>query len=129
MTAARRLLRPLALGVVVLTFAAGACVFLLGCGGGTAAHGGGIHARMGYSEERGLRVVDVPPGSTAERAGLEVDDRIVVIDGEAVSGMTMRRIVEALRGPPGSEVELEVVRGGEEETRTMVVVRAAHVSP
>ena len=73
---------------------------------------GGIRARLGYSESGGLRVAEVPPGP-AERAGLREDDRVTRIDGRDVSGMQMREIVERLRGPVGSTVEIEVVRDGE----------------
>ena len=51
----------------------------LGCGLGPV---GGIHARMGYSEESGLRVIDVPEGP-AQDAGLRVGDYILAIDGES----------------------------------------------
>lgn len=73
---------------------------------------GGIHARMGYSEESGLRVVDVPPGP-AEEAGLCAGDRITAIDGEPVRSLSMQEVVERLRGPTGSKVTLEVLRDGE----------------
>lgn len=67
---------------------------------------------MGYSEERGLRIVEVPAGP-GERAGLLLDDRIVAIDGAPTHSMSMREIRERLRGPEGSEVELRVQRGNE----------------
>ena len=109
------------LGVLTLT------PLWLACGGGGGGPtSAGIHARMGYSEERGLRVVDVPPGSPSEEAGLKVDDRIVVIDGELVSGMSMQEIVESLRGNSGSEVEIEIARPGEEDMRTLRIRRAPH---
>jgi carboxyl-terminal processing protease len=76
--------------------------------------GGGIHARMGYSESSGLRVVDVPPGGTAATAGLIEGDLITFIDGEPVSEMDMSEVVERLRGPVGSHVTLAIVRDGEE---------------
>lgn len=81
------------------------------CGGGVPR--GGIHARMGYSEEGGLRVVDAPDGGPAARAGLRVDDRIITLEGEPVGSLNLDEIVERLRGPVGSEIELEIVREGE----------------
>ena len=73
---------------------------------------GGIHARMAYSEEGGVRVIDVPPGSVAELGGLRVGDRIMSIDGASVTSMSYREVVERLRGPSGSRVDIEVVREG-----------------
>ncbi len=81
----------------------------LGCGLGPV---GGIHARMGYSEETGLRVIEVPDGP-AQDAGLHVGDYILAIDGESIEGQSMREIVESLRGEVGSVVRLDVRRGEE----------------
>jgi len=84
---------------------------LAACLGGSPA--GGIHARMAYSEEGGLRVVDAPASGPAARAGVREGDRIVAIDGEPVDAMDMSEVVERLRGPAGSTVELEIARAGE----------------
>ena len=73
----------------------------------------GIHARMGYTEERGLRVVEVPRNGPAATAGLLVNDRVTEIDGEPVRNLHYADIVERLRGKPGSKVELKVVRQGD----------------
>ncbi|MEM9067024.1 MAG: PDZ domain-containing protein [Myxococcota bacterium] len=83
-------------------------LLLLACGPSI----GGIHARMGYSEESGLRVVDVPPGP-AHDAGLQEDDRIMTIEGTPVRSLSMQEVVEQLRGPVGSKVSIEVVRDDE----------------
>jgi carboxyl-terminal processing protease len=74
---------------------------------------GGIHARMGYSEAGGLRVVEVPEGPAA-RAGLVEGDRITFIDGDPISEMDMSEVIERLRGPVGSHVTLTLVRDGAE---------------
>ena len=83
-------------------------VLQLGCGGP-----GGIHARMAYSEEGGVRVVDVPPASPAERGGLRSGDRIATIEGESVTSLSYQEVVERLRGRSGTVVEIEVSRDGE----------------
>lgn len=76
---------------------------------------GGIHARMGWSETSGLRIVEVAEGGPAEEAGLQVDDRILEIDGEPVETLTQRQVVERLRGPVGSHVDLVIIRNGERQ--------------
>lgn len=50
-------------------------------------------------------------GSPAMRAGLQLDDRIVAVDGESFA--TFDALSEYLRSQPGEEVELEVVRDGD----------------
>ena len=85
---------------------------LLLCAGACVSSQGGIHARMAYSEERGLRIVDVPPGPS-ERGGLRVGDRIVAIDEQPVDDLAAREIVERLRGRAGTFVRVDVLRDGE----------------
>ena len=82
-----------------------------GCGAGAPI--GGIHARLGYSEEQGLRVLDAPVGGAAARAGLREGDRIIAIDNEPVREMAASEVVNHLRGPVGSKVQLDAVRDGE----------------
>ena len=103
---------------MVVMLSVGGCSIL---GGGDEV--GGILVRLGYSETTGLRVAEVPAGP-AMRAGLREDDRITRIDGDDVSRMPMREIVERLRGPVGSTVEIEVVRDG--EFQTFSVERSAY---
>ena len=85
-----------------------------GCGGGGGGRPtGGIHAKLGYSEGGGLSVVEVPPGGAADLAGLQRDDVIIAIDGTSVREMDYESIVERLRGPVGSTVNLDVFRRGD----------------
>jgi len=98
---------------------------LLGCAPGAAR--GGIHARMGYSEEGGLRVVEAPADGPAAHAGLREGDRIITLGGEPVRGLNLDEIVARLRGPIGSVVELEIVRDG--EAITLRVRRAPYDAP
>ncbi|MBO6940847.1 MAG: PDZ domain-containing protein [Deltaproteobacteria bacterium] len=96
------------LGALALLTMTAFAALQLGCGGP-----GGIHARMAYSEEGGVRVVDVPPGSPAEKGGLRPDDRIATIEGVSVTSLSYQEVVERLRGRSGTTVEIEVARDGE----------------
>jgi carboxyl-terminal processing protease len=97
----------------------------LACGGGGGGQpSGGIHAKLGYSEGGGLRVVQVPPGGAADVAGLQVDDVIIAINGTSTRELDYQTIVERLRGPVGSTVQLDVFRDG--EVHTHVVTRQAY---
>jgi len=59
-------------------------------------------------EEGGIRVVQVPPGSSADRSGLRPGDVIVAVDGTPVAGLgdPVRRLLRA------GEHELEVTGEG-----------------
>lgn len=61
----------------------------------------------------GLQVMEVNPGSSAEEAGMLVDDVIIAIDGTSASGMTTADARNLVRGKEGTQVELTVRRGGE----------------
>lgn len=93
-------------------------VMVAGCGGT-----GGVHARMGFSEAGGLRVVEVPEGP-AYRAGLREDDQIIAIDDDPVARMTMVEVVERLRGRVGTVVRLRVAR--DDVVRELSVKRASY---
>lgn len=55
-------------------------------------------------------LVQVEPGSVAEKAGLQVNDAIVALDGERVR--TMQEIVRVIRDKAGVAVNLTIERAG-----------------
>jgi predicted metalloprotease with PDZ domain len=63
-----------------------------------------------------VRVVDVYPGSPAERSGVQKGDTILKIDGRTATGEAMR----TLSVSPGDTVKLRTRRGGREQVRTLV---------
>ncbi|MBX6377889.1 MAG: S41 family peptidase [Clostridia bacterium] len=74
------------------------------------------------------------PGATApflgagpnDPRGLRPQDRIVAVDGRNVVGVPSEQVVNLIRGSPGTEVELTVLRtvNGEEKTLTFRIRRA-----
>jgi carboxyl-terminal processing protease len=60
-----------------------------------------------------LTVIRPMPGTPAGRAGLQRRDRIVRIGEETTVNMPLQEAVDRLRGPPGSSVDVWVVREGE----------------
>lgn len=50
--------------------------------------------------------------SPAEHAGLQVNDQIRKVDGKSIVGLKLNEAVSKIRGPKGTKVALEVVRGG-----------------
>ncbi len=57
-------------------------------------------------------ILDVVPGSPAEAAGLAMHDRILTIDGVAVSADEGMAVVDRIRGPRDSQVVLRVQSPG-----------------
>ena len=62
--------------------------------------------------ESGALISLIEPGSAAEDAGLRVDDIIVAVDDEKISGASELRNTIGLMGS-GEEIEIEFIRGDE----------------
>lgn len=58
-----------------------------------------------------LIIVSTVSGSPAEAAGLVPDDVIIGVDGEDVVGWTVDEVTSTIRGEPGTDVSLTIVRG------------------
>jgi serine protease Do len=68
------------------------------------------HARVRYGREAAVEVVEVAPGSPAERAGVRVEDLVVALDGAPVTGVAdLQRLLGGER--IGARLALDVVRG------------------
>jgi hypothetical protein len=74
---------------------------------------GTIGALLGQRTDGRLFVRGVPPGQGADRAGLEIEDEIVAIDGRPVKEMTQEDVRRAVRGDVGSTLTLTVERAGQ----------------
>jgi carboxyl-terminal processing protease len=74
-----------------------------------------------HLEDKDDEVVVSSPidGSPAKEAGVEPGDVLVAVDGESVQEEDVKEISERVRGPEGSEVELTVLRDGEEREFTV----------
>ena len=74
--------------------------------------------------KRGLRVESVFEGSPAERAGIEVGDTIVSVEGRSIAGLDSDAATALIKGPEGSEVTIGVRDGKDGRTRRELLVRA-----
>ena len=82
----------------------------------------GIGVTITVAEDgSGLQVMEVNPGSSAEEAGMQVDDVIIEIDGHNAAGMTTTGARELVRGKEGTTVQITVRR--EEQIIPMTVFR------
>ena len=55
---------------------------------------------------------EIPDGLAAERAGLEVGDEILTIDGHDARAMSVAAVHQALAGEVGEPVKLTLIRRG-----------------
>ena len=72
----------------------------------------------------GLRVVTVFKRSPAERAGIEVGDTIVSVEGRSIAGLDSDAATALIKGPEGTEVTIGVRNGRDGKTRQERIVRA-----
>jgi carboxyl-terminal processing protease len=90
----------------------------------------GTYVGIGVQLEtkNGEVVVAAPiDGSPAEKAGISSDDVLVAVDGKSVRGDEVSEVVEKVKGPEGTSVELTVRHDG--ERRTYNLQRAEIDSP
>jgi C-terminal processing protease CtpA/Prc len=93
---------------VVLALAYFALAFVLAC----AAQKGTIGAVLAQDQHQRLFVREIPDGLAADRAGLEVGDEILTIDGHDGRAMNPATVHDALSGDVGEPVKLTVIRAG-----------------
>ena len=72
---------------------------------------GGLGIEVGI-EDGFIKVVSPIDDTPASKAGIEAGDLIVKIDGKPTKGMSMMDAVGMMRGKPGSEISLSLVREG-----------------
>ncbi|MDR1136260.1 MAG: S41 family peptidase [Clostridiales Family XIII bacterium] len=83
-----------------------------------------LEAHNGYA-----RVISAIPGTPAGKAGIKSGDLIVKVNGVAVDGDGVSKVVELLRGESGSKVDILISRDGVETAYTLTreVIHATSV--
>jgi carboxyl-terminal processing protease len=85
---------------------------------------------MEISEQNEIpKVVSPIDGTPAARAGLEPGDMIVLINHSSTQGVNLSKVVSLLRGDPGTQVTITVLRGKQEPfdvtlTREIIKVKS-----
>jgi len=72
---------------------------------------------------RGLRADRVFAGAPAEKAGIEVGDVIVSVDGDSIAGLDSTVATAKIKGPEGTDVTLRILRPSSGETRRVRLTR------
>lgn len=84
---------------------------------------GGIGIEVTIEDDL-LTVVAPLKGTPADKAGILPGDKIVKIDNEPAKDLMLDDAVEKLRGTPGSELTLTIMREGEEKLKDFTIKRA-----
>jgi carboxyl-terminal processing protease len=83
---------------------------------------GGLGIEVGM-EDGFVKVISPIDDTPAERAGIQSGDMIIRLDDVSVKGMTLSDAVDKMRGKPGTEIVLTVVREGKDKPLRFTIVR------
>jgi carboxyl-terminal processing protease len=89
---------------------------------GTSGEFGGLGIQVGM-EDGFVKVISPIDDTPAYKAGLQAGDLIIRLDEKTVKGLTLNEAVKIMRGKPGTDIELTVVREGADKPMTFVVTR------
>lgn len=89
---------------------------------GTSGEFGGLGIEV-TMEDGFVKVVSPIDDTPAQRAGVQAGDLIIRLDDSPVKGMTLNDAVKVMRGKPGTDITLTIVREGEEKPLTVVITR------
>jgi len=89
---------------------------------GTTGQFGGLGIQVGM-EDGFVKVIAPIDDTPAFRAGMEAGDLIIRLDDKPVKGMTLDGAVKLMRGEPGSDIVLTVVRVGKDKPFKVTITR------
>lgn len=83
----------------------------------------GIGAILSEKDRR-TEIVELIPGSPAEKAGLKANDLILAVDDQPTEGLVLDEVVSKIRGPKDTTVTLLVERSGTDDPIVFKITRA-----
>jgi carboxyl-terminal processing protease len=89
---------------------------------GTTGKFGGLGIQVGM-EDGFVKVISPIDDTPAFHAGLESGDLIIRLDDKSVKGMTLNDAVKIMRGEPGTDIKLTVIREGADKPLPFTVTR------
>jgi carboxyl-terminal processing protease len=84
---------------------------------------GGLGIEVG-TEDGLIKVIAPIDGTPAEAAGLQAGDLILRLDDRPVKGMELSEAVKLMRGAPGTNIDLTILRAGKGEPFNVTLTRA-----
>ncbi|MCB1773927.1 MAG: S41 family peptidase [Gammaproteobacteria bacterium] len=89
---------------------------------GTSGEFGGLGIEVGM-ENGFVKVISPIDDTPAKRAGVRSGDVIIRLDGKPIKGMSLDDAVKLMRGKPGTDITLTIVRDGVDKPLEIVVTR------
>lgn len=89
---------------------------------GTTGEFGGLGIVVGM-EDGFVKVISPIDDTPAQRAGVKAGDLIIRLDTKPVKGMSLDDAVKIMRGKPGSDIELTIVRKNEDKPLNFTITR------
>ncbi|MBU2983959.1 S41 family peptidase [Saccharophagus degradans] len=83
---------------------------------------GGLGIEVGI-EDGFVKVISPIDDTPAQKAGVEAGDLIIKINGTSVKGITLSDAVEKMRGAPGTDITLTIMRKDVEQPFDLVLTR------
>jgi len=78
-------------------------------------------------EDGAVKVITPTEDTPADRAGIKAGDYITHVNGELLYGLNLDEAVEKLKGKPGTQVKLSIVRPGRDKPIDLTITRATIV--
>jgi carboxyl-terminal processing protease len=89
---------------------------------GTTGQFGGLGIEVGM-EDGFVKVIAPIDDTPAQRAGVKAGDLVIRLDDTPVKGMTLSEAVKVMRGKPGTDIELTIVRDGLDKPLQITITR------
>jgi carboxyl-terminal processing protease len=89
---------------------------------GTTGQFGGLGIEVGM-EDGFVKVIAPIDDTPAQRAGIQAGDLVIRLDDTPVKGMSLNEAVKIMRGEPGSDIVLTIVREGVDQPIKITITR------
>lgn len=89
---------------------------------GTTGQFGGLGIEVGL-EDGFIKVISPIDDTPAQQAGIQAGDLIIRLDDTPVKGLSLSEAVSRMRGEPGTDITLTIVREGEEKPLKIAITR------
>jgi hypothetical protein len=90
---------------------------------------GVVGLRLQPSERGPYVIEEVIANSPAAEAGIKAGDTVVGVDGKDVRAMSLQEVVDAVRGDPGSPINVEIEQSSTKEKKTLELYRRLVIHP